>query len=198
MQLLETIQIKDGKFQHIEYHNQRFNASRKALFQIDEAVNLEAIIQIPADFCEGIVRCRVLYESEIQEITFASYTFKNITKLKVVAVPSIDYSYKYADRQVFGDLLEQNPEADEVIILQNGLITDCTIACLAFYDGSQWFVPSTPLLKGTRRQQLLDKGLVKERIIQASDLAFFQKVCLINTFRDLDIALAVDCEWILF
>jgi len=192
MQLLETIQIKDGKFQHIAYHNQRFNASRQALFQIDTAVKLEDIIQIPEDYLTGIVRCRVLYEANIQEITFAPYVFKDIRHLQVVDVPTIDYSHKYANRQVFTDLLQQYPDADEVIIVQNGLITDCTIACLAFYDGTEWFVPATPLLKGTRRQQLLDKGLVKERIIKTNDLSTFQKVCLINTFRDLDITVAVN------
>lgn len=192
MQLLETIQIKDGKFQHIAYHNQRFNASRKALFHVDTAVKLEDIIQIPADYLTGTVRCRVLYEENIQEITFAPYVFKDIRHLQVVDVPPIDYSHKYANRQVFTDLLQQYPDADEVIIVQNGLITDCTIACLAFYDGTEWFVPTTPLLKGTRRQQLLDKGLVKERIIKTTDLSTFQKVCLINTFRDLDLSVAVN------
>ncbi|MEA5260496.1 aminotransferase class IV [Arcicella aquatica] len=195
MQLLETIQIKDGKFKHIAYHNQRFNASRKALFQIDTAVKLEDIIQIPADYLTGTVRCRVLYEENIQEITFAPYIFKDIRHLQVVDVPTIDYSHKYANRQVFTDLLQQYPDADEVIIVQNGLITDCTIACLAFYDGTEWFVPATPLLKGTRRQQLLDKGLVKKRIIKTTDLSTFQKVCLINTFRDLDLSVAVNLSY---
>ena len=181
--LLETIQIKNGAFQHIEYHNNRFNASRADLFGSREVLKLENIVKIPSECSEGIFRCRVIYSEEIQEITFAPYVYKEIKTLKLVDIGNWDYSYKYADRSFLTKLLAENQEVDEVIMTKNGFITDCTIANLAFYDGKNWFTPSTPLLKGTKRQQLLDRQEITEREIKIKDLKNYQGVCLTNTFR---------------
>ena len=185
MQLLETIQIKNGAFQHIEYHNNRFNSSRADLFGCRDVLKLENIVKIPSECSEGIFRCRVIYSEKIQEITFAPYVYKEIKTLKLVDIGDWDYSYKYADRSFLTKLLAENQEVDEIIMTKNGFITDCTIANLAFYDGKNWFTPSTPLLKGTKRQQLLDRQLITEKEVRIKDLKNYQGVCLINTFREL-------------
>jgi 4-amino-4-deoxychorismate lyase len=186
MQLLETIQVRDGQFQNIEYHNKRFNASRSELFSLDDFQCLENLIKAPSECSDGIFRCRVVYEKEIQEITFSPYIYKKIKTLKLVEIGDWDYSYKYADRSFMSNLLNENKDFDEVIMVQNGFITDCTIANLAFWDGVNWFTPSTPLLKGTKRQQLLDRQEITERKIGVEDLEKYHGVCLINAFRGLD------------
>lgn len=187
VQLLETMYLKDGILQNIFYHNQRFNQSRKTLFGQNEALNLEELIQIPTDFQAGKYRCRVIYgENGIEEITFHLYQEKEIKKLKFVEIGDWDYSYKYADRSFLQRLLSDNQDVDEVVMVKNGFITDCTIANLAFWNGTNWFTPSTPLLKGTKRQQLIDKQIVTEKEIKFEDLKNYQSVCLINCFRDLD------------
>ena len=185
MQLLETIQVRNGQFQNIEYHNKRFNTSRLELFSLAIFQCLENLIKIPSECSEGIFRCRVIYEKEIQSITFTPYIYKEIKTLKLVDIGDWDYAYKYADRSFMDNLLAENTYFDEVILTQHGLITDCTIANLAFGDGSNWFTPSTPLLKGTKRQQLLDKQEIREREIKIEDLSNYKNVCLINAFRDL-------------
>ncbi len=195
MQLLETIQIKNGAFQHIEYHNNRFNSSRADLFGSQETLKLENIVKIPSECSEGIFRCRVIYSEEIQEITFAPYVYKEIKTLKLVDIVDWDYSYKYADRSYLTKLLTENQEVDEVIMTKNGFITDCTIANLAFYDGKNWFTPSTPLLKGTKRQQLLDKQELIEKDIRIEALKNYQGICLINTFRGLNLQHIIHLNW---
>jgi 4-amino-4-deoxychorismate lyase len=185
MKLLETIQIQNGELQNIEYHNVRFNNSRKELFGTSESLNLENIIKIPSEFSEGIFRCRVIYEKEIQEVTFIFYKQKEIKSLKLIDIGDWDYSCKYADRSFMTNLLNENKDFDEVIMTKNGFITDCTIANLAFYDGRNWFTPSTPLLKGTQRQQLLEKQVITEREIRVEDISQYEGVCLINCFRNL-------------
>jgi 4-amino-4-deoxychorismate lyase len=186
MQLLETIQIQEGTFQNIEYHNVRFNNSRKELFGINELCLLENIIKIPSECSEGIFRCRIIYEKEIQEVTFTPYLYKEIKTLKLVDIGDWDYSYKYADRSFMTNLLNENKGFDEVIMVKNGFIRDCTIANLAFFDGTNWFTPSTPLLKGTKRQQLLDIKEIMEREIRVEDLGNYEQICLINAFRELE------------
>lgn len=185
MRLLETIQIKNGQFQNIHYHNQRFNKSRFDLFSVDKFEDLEKYIQVPTQCDSGMFRCRVIYEKEILEITFTPYIYKAIKTLKLVDIGDWDYSYKYSDRSFLINLLTENKEFDEVIMVKNGLITDCTIANLAFYDGINWFTPATPLLAGTKRQQLLENRELLETEIRVEDLGKYQGVCLINAFRGL-------------
>ena len=185
MQLLETIQILDGQLQSIEYHNVRFNKSRKELFGVDELSQLEHLVKIPSECSEGIFRCRVVYEKEIQEVTFTPYVCKEVKTLKLVDIGDWDYSHKYADRSFMTNLLNKNKDFDEVIMVKNGFITDCTIANLAFWDNKNWLTPSTPLLEGTKRSQLLDRKEIIEREIRVEDISQYEGVCLINCFRNL-------------
>ena len=185
MQLLETIYLKDGQLQNIEYHNQRFNETKKAIFGNLEMTDLIDLIYIPKEYKTGNFRCRVVFENGIESINFVKYQQKNLKKLKLIDIGDWDYHYKYADRSFLTQLLVENPDVDEVIMTQNGFITDCTIANLAFYDGKNWFTPSTPLLKGTKRSQLLDKALIMEREIRIEDISQYEGVCLINCFRNL-------------
>ena len=187
MQLLETIQVRDGQFQNIEYHNKRFNTLRLELFDLAIFQCLENLIKIPSECSEGIFRCRVMYEREIQSVTFTPYIYKEIKTLKLVDIGDWDYSYKYADRSFMTNLLSENKDFDEVIMTQHGFITDCTIANLIFWDGANWFTSSTPLLKGTKRQQLLDKQEIMEIQIRIEDLGKYEGICLINAFRDLSV-----------
>ena len=187
MKLLETIYLKDGQFQNIDYHNQRFNETRKAIFDNDETKDLSDLIEIPNEYKTGDFRCRVIYEDEIESVNFIKYNQKEIKKLRLIDIENWNYQYKYADRSFLNKLLEENPDVDEVIMTKNGFITDCTIANLAFYDGKNWFTPSTPLLKGTKRLQLLDKQMITEREIRVPDISQYEGVCLINCFRNLEL-----------
>jgi para-aminobenzoate synthetase component I len=192
VQLLETMYLKDGVLQNIFYHNQRFNQSRKEVFGQKEALNLEELILIPEGFQAGKYRCRVVYgKNGIEETTFHLYQEKEIKNLKFIDIGDWDYSYKYADRSFLNSLLSDNQEVDEVVMVKNGFITDCTIANLAFWNGTSWFTPSMPLLNGTKRQQLIDKQLIIEKEIKIQDLKNYQSICLINCFRDLDLGNSV-------
>ena len=114
------------------------------------------------------------------------YIYKEIKTVKLVDIGNWDYSYKYADRSFMTNLLNENKDFDEVIMVKNGFITDCTIANLAFFDGTNWFTPSMPLLKGIKRQQLLNSQEIMEREIRVEDLKNYEGVCLINAFRELE------------
>jgi 4-amino-4-deoxychorismate lyase len=175
MRILETIQIQDGKILQLSYHQARMNAARKQLWQCENVIDLASVLIIPSEHQSGIVRCRVVYQQEIEEIQFIPYQWKNIQKIKVVETSPIDYAIKWLERSVFTQLLQDNSEADELIITQNGWVSDATIANLAFWDGKQWFTPNTPLLKGTKRQYLLDTHQIKEKAIRIEDLNILRK-----------------------
>ncbi|RUM56328.1 MAG: 4-amino-4-deoxychorismate lyase, partial [Nautilia sp.] len=64
--------------------------------------------------------------------------------------------------------------------VKNGLITDTTISNLAFFDGNNWITPKTPLLKGTKREELIQKGFLKEKEIKIEDIKHFKKFAMMN------------------
>ncbi len=175
--LLETIRIEEGKAQNLPYHQARFDRSRKALFNTTSPLTLLKHIDPPQN---GLYRCRILYTDTIESVEYLLYTPKTINTLKVVTDNTLEYCYKYADRTLLNTLLSAHPNADEIIIEQNGLLTDTTIANIAFYNGSTWLTPATPLLEGTMRAHLLDKGMLQTADIRKSDLHRYTHVALMN------------------
>jgi 4-amino-4-deoxychorismate lyase len=185
--LFETICCQNRQLFNLDYHNQRLNQSRFDLLNISKSIDLQDFKQIPDWVGDGLYRCRVSYDFEIKKVEFFEYQIKHPKKIGLIESPNIDYSHKYENRQVFQDLLIQNPEFDDVIILQNGFLTDSTYANIALSDGENWFTPKTYLLKGTKRSYLIDNQLVIEKEIHFSEFINYKKIALINAMRDLEI-----------
>ena len=175
--LLETIRIEGGKAHNLSYHQARLDKSRKALFGATSPIDLHKHIDPPKS---GLFRCRILYTETIESIEYLPYTPKTIDTLKIVADDTLEYRYKYADRSPLDALLDAHPDADEIIIEQNGVLTDTTIANIAFFDGSRWLTPKSPLLEGTMRAHLIDNGKVTTADIRKGDLARYTHVALMN------------------
>ena len=174
--LLETIKIDEGEIFNLPYHQARFDHSRKTLFNTEDTLLLFKIIKAPK---KGLCRCRILYDANIQSIEYIPYTPREIHTLRVI--PSdIEYAYKYADRKAFNALLKENSDTDEIIIEKEGLLTDTTISNIAFYDGKKWVTPAKPLLQGTMRSKLIDKGFLTTTDIAKETLDRFTHVALIN------------------
>lgn len=184
-QLLETIKLEDGRLFNLDYHNRRLNASRRELFGTVEAIDLTEIIQVPDNCTDGLYRCRIVYAQTIETIEFVPQKERTYSSLKLVNCDNIDYHLKYADRTLLNELYARRGKADEIAIVKNGEMTDCSIGNLLFYDGQSWVTPANPLLKGTQRQKLLESGRIQEEIIFVQDLNTFQKAGIINAFFDL-------------
>lgn len=185
-QLVESLKLKDGVIPNLEYHNERMNRSKAELFPGSSEVDLEREIEIPANCHLGIFKIRILYDQLIRSIEIEPYSYRSIQSLKVVHHESIDYHLKYTDRQILQELFAQRGNCDDIIIVKNGFITDSFASNLLFFDGNSWFTPNTPLLKGTKRQFLLDEGIIIEKEIREVDIRNYQKVGLINAMIDFD------------
>lgn len=183
--LLETIKLEDGKLSNLNSHDLRMNAARAELFDSIEPIKLKDHIQIPFNCQTGLFRCRVLYSKEIEKIEFIPQKPREFHKLKIVSHNSIDYHLKFEDRTILNELLALKDDADEVIIIKNGMVTDCTIGNLVFWNGYQWETPDTPLLLGTQRQYLLGEKLIHEKKITQNDLNNYSMCGIINAFFDL-------------
>ncbi len=190
--LFETIKCQNRQLHNISYHDSRVRQTRKQVFGINSDFNLENSIEIPDWVGEGLYRCRVSYGEEISKMEFFEYNFKYPKIIQLHEYQSFKYDFKYEDRSGFQHLLQLYPNVDDVIITQNGLLTDATYANLAFFDGSKWFTPNTYLLLGTKRQYLLDNQLLTEEGVSIKDLKKFKRISFINAMRDLDLSYEFD------
>lgn len=185
MKLLETIRIINGEIQNIGWHQTRVCDSVTSCFKRDCNLDLEYIIKpLLSSNQSTCVKCRIVYDDSTYDIELLPYTPKRINSIKVIELPLINYAHKYADRSMFNDILINNSDIDEVLIIQNGHITDTTISNIALFDGNRWVTPSTYILNGTTRQRLLATNVLKEIDLKHSDIKNFESIKLLNAMLD--------------
>lgn|SRR5690554_6134421 len=195
--LLETIKIQDGIIYLPEYHQQRMRKTIKDLWGTTLSDFLVSELYIPVKARSGLWKCRVVYSPHIVDISFEPYMYKKIHSLQCVYVNDFSYAYKYADRTSFKQLLLQKNQADEILIIKNGLVTDTSYSNIVFFDGDTWYTPSSYLLPGTMRQYLIETHEIYEKKIQVADISSFKKARLLNAFYDLNNGSEINCDNIL-
>jgi len=184
--LLETIKIKDKKIYNLDYHNRRFNYSRKILFNAEDYIDLDEIIIIPGYVSDALYRCRIIYDSEIRKAEFLPYSLRKIKSLKIIHSDSIDYRFKYENRSALNELVKMKENCDEILIIKNNRITDTSVSNIVFFDNDKWFTPAGPLLKGTKREKLLEQKIIFEEEILLEDLKHFTKARLISSMIEFE------------
>lgn len=182
---IETIQLKDGCFLNLPYHQERMNRTFIRFFDNSYSFDLQIFLHKQECPLEGRHRCTLTYSKHERQLKIIEYKPKNIKRLRLKNCDDIDYSWKYADRTELNNMLKDIPVDEELIIIKNDLITDTSYANLVFYDGKDWFTPSRPLLQGTKREKLIEEGKIKEREIRVHDLKRFTKCSLINAMLDI-------------
>jgi 4-amino-4-deoxychorismate lyase len=134
----------------------------------------------------GLIKCRVVYdENGVNEITYELYKPRHYSKLFFAQDDNLTYSYKYEDRTCLhlrDKILGRN---EAIIFLKHGMLTDSTYYNIALQENGIWYTPKHPLLKGVKRAQLIDDGLLKERVILKEDMHLFQRISFINALNDL-------------
>lgn len=180
---LETIRAVDGEIFNISYHQKRYEGVLKS-FGFCDFKKLSEFLQAPSS---GIYRCRLTYDERNIDVTYHEYKKREVKSLKLLYDDTIEYSKKSSSRQKIDRLFAMREKCDDILIVKNSLITDTSIANVAFYNEGRWFTPSQPLLMGTTRQRLLDGGKIIEADIRVQDLKDYSKVALLNAMIDFDI-----------
>lgn len=183
--LFETIKCNKGKLFNLRFHQARFDNARESYYGITEKINLKDIIEIPACAINGLFRCKIIYTNKIKKIEFIPHQYREITSLKLVEDNEIDYRFKYSNRQRIQKLFELRENADDILIVKNGLITDSSAANSVFFDGQKWWTPKSPLLPGTQRARLIEEGKIFVCDIYPEDISKYEKAGLINALNDL-------------
>ena len=182
-QFVETIKIKNGDALALSYHQERMKRTMQHFFPVKNIPCLEKEIAPTKDM--DFYKARVVYgEDGIEDIQYAPYSMKEIHTLKIVRNDDIDYSFKSTDRSGLNRLAALKGNCDEIIIIKNGLVTDTSFTNIAIYEDDKWLTPKHPLLMGTKRAALLEKGIIQETEITVDDLMKTEKVSLFNAMID--------------
>jgi len=184
-QFIETIKIKNGKFQNLSFHLQRMKNTIMDFFNIDFITNIDNL-QIPEIYINDAVKCRIIYSSKIDSIEFLNYEIKKINKLKIIEDNNIEYDYKFLNRQRLDYLYNLRNDCDEIIISKNGLITDTSYSNIVLEKKGKYYTPNTPLLKGTKRDFYLKKKIIVPITISIDNLFEYENIRLINSMIDLE------------
>jgi 4-amino-4-deoxychorismate lyase len=184
---IESLRIYNGEVSLIELHQRRFDLTRLAHFGHLPRIDLKSEIaawlaNAPATAAQGLVKMRIVYGIELEDISAEPYVRRNITSVALVESPQLDYRYKYADRSALEMLRSQVAAGVEPVIVQNGLITDAIYANVCLFDGHKWLTPAQPLLEGVARSAALAAGEIFSARISARDIeqGKYQKIRLIN------------------
>lgn len=197
-QFIETLCVQEGEGQHLAYHQMRVNRSRREVLGLNDVLMLQDLIRVPASLQQVVrVKCRIRYAATVEEITFTEYQPRVIRSLRLMTHDTVQYAHKFADRERINELFAGRGSADDILIVKQGLVTDTSYSNVAFYDGKQWVTPQQPLLPGTCRARLLDKGRLTEKNVTPDNLTHFSHCSLINAMLPLgecQIALS-DIRW---
>lgn len=184
--LLESIKLLDGKFYHLGAHEQRMRRSLLALYGTNSTPGLEQYLHEMPFPQKGLYKCRVVYDRLSRDATFIPYVPRAISRVKVVEDNAIAYAHKFVDRDAIDRLFFRRGDCDDVLIVRNGKVTDCSFSNIVFRKGGKWFTPDTPLLEGTTRQRLLDEKFIQSREIRIGDIRSFDTFRIINAMLEFE------------
>ncbi|HLP05388.1 MAG TPA: aminotransferase class IV [Paludibacter sp.] len=179
-QFIESIKLQDGDFFRLDFHQERMNRAFRDFFPGQEIPQLKEHLAKTPFPTSGLLKCRVLYGSEIHSTEFVPYVRREITSLKIVETTQDSLPYKTNNRSGFDTAFALRGECDDVLLVKNGLLTDTSYSNIALWNGKNWFTPRVPLLYGVNRASLLAEGKIVEKDIAASDLKQYSRIALFN------------------
>ncbi len=182
---IESICCEGRQLQRTALHQERAARTVQAVWGCPPQFDFSHI-SLPADTGPGRYKCRVAYQEEIVSLSFTPYAIRPVRSLKAVeAPPTLDYTFKSADRSALEALFGKRGGKDDILITRNGYLTDTYYANIALWDGRAWYTPDKPLLAGTRRASLLASGQIIAAPLHIKDLQAFTQVALFNAMMGL-------------
>lgn len=175
---VESLRIEEGRIFHVEFHNWRMNATRQELFGVTDKIDLRDWIDPAGSITR--TKCRILYKETVEQVEYHPYQLRTIRTLRLVNSDTIDYRYKTADRSELDKLAALRGDADEILIVKNGLLTDTSFANIALWDGTVWITPAVPLLEGIHRAALLEKRELVMCDIPVAALSRYERIRIFN------------------
>jgi para-aminobenzoate synthetase/4-amino-4-deoxychorismate lyase len=191
--LLETVRLEDGEFDLLARHLARMEESARYYgFAWDARRVRSELASLSASCPSGAWRVRITSSRDGTVRATAHPMPEDMRPCRVsFALSPIDRNdsrlfHKTTDRRVYEDALSAVVGADDVVLWNtDGEVTESTIANVVVeIDGQLCTPPRTSgLLAGTLRGELVDQGIVVERVISKAELTAARSFFLINSLR---------------
>ncbi len=184
-QFIESIRIENGEVYRVDLHQERIDRTYNHFFQRD-GFKLESILQqIQLNEIKRRTKLRIVYGLQNQTFELKPYEVPCFEELLIKEDPNLAYPFKFLDRKSIEQLGNTLNTKQGLLISKNQLITDGSFYNVAFYHKEKkWVTPSTPLLNGTHRKDLLLRNKIKQEKIHINTLHTFEKVMLFNSMLD--------------
>lgn len=193
----ESIKLSDSQIFRIDNHQKRINRTFVIHFPDRKPFNIEDILKNTEFPSKGTFKIRISYDGNETTTEIQSYTARKISTLKLVDINTLPSFFKSEMREVIHDAISRKEDCDDIIMANNGLLTDTSYANIALFDGKTWFTPRKPYLYGSHRDFLLDNGKITEKDIPANEIFNYQKIRIFNGMIEFgDIELDINPETI--
>jgi branched-subunit amino acid aminotransferase/4-amino-4-deoxychorismate lyase len=190
-ELIETVRVESGAWQHLIDHLDRMSASARYFgFPWDRAAVERAVRDAPAPFglCRGRIRVLPDGHAAVEILPFAAFgTPRRVALARTPVDPSDPFlCHKTTRRDAYTRAQTTRPDVDDVILWNDRQeITESTIAnVVAEIHGVRWTPPRTcGLLAGVGRAVLLEAGSIRERPITVAEFKTATRVWLVSALR---------------
>ena len=180
---IETIHIEHHKVFLLENHLSRIQQTCVEYYGKKKDIQ-QLHYEILFFAKETKIKTKLSIYYNLHEHSFFHKYYK-IKNFHLIENNEYDYHLKYADRSFFEQAKSKFDNADEIIIVKNGKITDTSFSNICLLKNNKWITPITPLLNGIKRQYYLQQKQIEEQEIKVKDIKSFSKISLINSLLDL-------------
>jgi para-aminobenzoate synthetase / 4-amino-4-deoxychorismate lyase len=193
--LLETILLREGECMLLERHLKRLRESAAYfLIPFSEEKVLRSLQTACREHPSGCHKLRLLLSREGRPRAEASVLDDAAPARRLrlglanepVSSTDVFLFHKTTRRGIYEKALSARPTCDEVLLFnERGELTEATRANLVLDIAGELVTPPVEcgLLAGTFRQELLESGVIGERILHPFDLARARRILLINSIR---------------
>ena len=211
--LFETIRVERGTPMRLARHLARLAASAEYFALPCDTARAETLAHASAAEWAGVGRMRLLLEPDgqldvhIEPFESGAYdargdgTGHTVAAPVVCATTAVDRAdlwlhHKTTFRRTYEDAARSAPNAFDVVLWnREGEVTELTRGNLVVeLDGERYTPPlECGLLAGTLRGELLESGLVRERVVRLDELPLASRLWFVNALRGwVPIRLAVE------
>ena len=191
----ETLKVENRKINNLDLHIKRSSETILRHYGIIYAIPFEHLLDgyyhkehshKEYSLQNGIFKFRVVYSNRVLNHTLTPYSPQTVVTLKVVDCNDIEYGYKYENRSRIESLRALRGACDDILIVKNGYATDTSYGNVLFKleNDNNLYTPTTFLLKGTKRDFLLSKGLISERELRTENIFECESFYMINAMVD--------------
>jgi len=181
---IESIRIVNTKPVNISLHNERVSKTALHHYGTDLNLPIDKILNENDISVNTLYKLRIVYSNKLESYSIEPYLQKELRVLRAVTNDNIEYSFKYEDRAALDALYSKRGDCDDVLIIRRGIVTDTSYGNVLYSDGEKLYTPANPLLKGTKREQLLRDGKIIERDLPAGRIRDFLQWYVINSMLD--------------